>query len=152
MSIISKWSLSLLALTVILVTVFGCPNGNGASGATSIDIRVREINRSGLQILLMPENDNSLLVETEGSISAKLWFQSDFSPNIEKGYLIQEWNDISITGEDYTPSRGAAIDLNYNEERVLLNIYGILEVTLTLPDGKTLDVEKYDLMISEEYR
>jgi hypothetical protein len=100
----------------------------------------------------MPKNDNSLLVETEGSISARLWFQSGFSPNIEKGYLIQEWNDISITGEDYTPSRGAAIDLNYNEERVLLNIYGILEVTLTLPDGKTLDVEKYDLMISEEYR
>ena len=150
---VKKWSVALLALalTFIMVAVSSCINGNGVSVASSIDIRFREINRSGLQILLIPKDDASLLVKAEGSVSSKLWFQIGLTPDIEKGGLIQEWNDIQITGEDYTQFLGAVIDLDYNEEKDFLNIYGLLEVTLILSDGTILDIEEYDVMISEEY-
>ena len=122
---IRKWSISLLALalTVIMVAVSGCANGDGTTktyaqktGASSLALTIRKIVLgSHIEVLLVPRDEDSILVEAEGIVGAKIWYQM-FEPNgtISKGDLFQEWN-VNITKSDYTPFLGAVITLEYND-------------------------------------
>jgi hypothetical protein len=161
---IRKWSISLLvlALTVIMVAVSGCADTDGTtktyaqtSGVNSLALTIRKIAvGSYIEVLLVPRDEDGILVETEGIVDAKIWYQMyETNGAISKGDLFQEWN-IPITKSDYTPFLGAVITLEYNDYNKTLDlsdIYGIIEVTLTLPDGTILNIEKTNLAISESY-
>ena len=156
-----KFCLALLALVLLSTAfvAFGC-SGNTATvsnPSTSISAQTTEevdsidllINivypGTGLQVLLIPKDDDGLLVEAEGDINIKLSWQFGYGVEATKGNLIQEWN-IHITSDDYTQFLGASIELIYNEAIHYQDVYvyGFFDVTLTTPDGKILTAELPD--------
>ncbi|MBM3118511.1 MAG: hypothetical protein FJ006_03000 [Chloroflexi bacterium] len=91
----------------------------------------------GVAFALRPQDADGFMVKAEGNLSARLWSQPDrFVEN--KGELIQEWNDIRVTRRDYDKRDLAArIRLEYADYKPAPSECGILEVTFTLPGGKS---------------
>ena len=66
-------------------------------------------------------------------------------------YLVDEWNGVQISSDNYSSHKGASVELVYNEEFSFTDAYGSLDVTLLTPDSKTFTDSIYDVMISEAY-
>ncbi|MFH1663194.1 MAG: hypothetical protein ABH934_04685 [Chloroflexota bacterium] len=113
----------------------------------SLDILVQSVDPDvGIQVLLIPKDENGLSFETEGNISAKLWLQEENDIEPTKGQLLLEWNDIYVTKQDYTPFMGLKIPLVWDE--FYHQGYCALDVTLTMPDGAALSGEIIDIIPS----
>jgi hypothetical protein len=158
---INKFYLVLLALVLLFIafvvssfsgntaTISNPPTSTSTSTQAtqevdSIDLLINKIYPEiGLKILLMPKNDDGMLVEAEGNINITLSWQFGYGVEVTKGPLIQEWN-IPITSEDYTHLTGVSIDLIYDEPISFGEISGFFDVTLTTPDGKILTAELPD--------
>jgi len=114
------------------------------SAATNWD---DDLEPDGVQLIVSPQDDTGLVLKAEGSLNARLWSQPDASKE-EKGKLIQEWSDIHITKKDYTEDLIARIRLEYNDYTPVLCERGILEVTLTLPDGRSFTFEESNISLN----
>jgi hypothetical protein len=130
----------------------------GSSGQiNSIDLNIKKvIPTAGITFWLKPQDANLAIVETTGVADIALYFQEkiDIDGIVKKGALIQEWSDIPIAQENYSPYLGAAVGIEYNDNIKILasyNIYGVLVVTLRLPDGTLMTAEETYVPISEEY-
>jgi hypothetical protein len=168
-------------LLLILITIGVSCNSNVASSATSsnittdidsviftdttqsdndiysIDINIKKVlPLAGITFWLKPQDADLNIVETTGMVDVELYFQEkiDIDGIVKKGELIQGWHAVSITIDSYSPYLGAIVGLEYDENTknlMLDNIYGVLVVTLQLPDGMLLTVEETYVPISEEY-
>ena len=120
---------------------------------SSLDLQLGVVTFSkSIVVLLIPRSDDGFLVETDGSIDAKLWMQLGFGEEAEKSdFLIYEWNDVQLTGEDYNKFLGASIELIHNQKITTTNLYGFLDLKLTTPGGKVLMAELAEIAISENY-
>jgi len=130
----------------------------GSSGQiNSIDLNIKKvIPTAGITFWLKPQDVNLAIVETTGIADIALYFQEkiDVDGIVKKGALIQEWSGIPIAQENYSPYLGAAVGIEYNDNTKILasyNIYGVLVVTLRLPDGTLMTAEETYVPISEEY-
>jgi len=167
---IRKRSIALLVLALMAVIVAGssCTHTDGntattpaqTTGPKSLDIRVQNVNPElGLQVLLIPKDENGLLFKVEGNVNAKLWLQKENGIEATNDVFMIEWN-IYVTKEDYTEFLGVSIFLKWGEfymigldpAVVYYEKYCILEVTLTMPDGTMLSAEKTDINVLVEYR
>jgi len=148
------WSFALLALVCLIVAVVapGCAHtpvdieavGFIVSGAVNWD---NDPEPDGIQFVVRLQDADGFMVKAEGSLSARLWSQPDVLKE-EKGKLIQEWSDIHVTKKDYTEDLLARIRLGYNDYTPVLGERGILEVTLTLPDGRSFTVEESNISLN----
>ena len=98
----------------------------------------------GIQFVIRPQDVEGFMVKAEGSLNTKLWSQPDDFKE-EKGELIQEWNDIHVTKKDYTEDLIARIRLEYDDYAPVPGERGILEVTLTIPDGRSFTFEESNI-------
>jgi hypothetical protein len=96
-----------------------------------------DLEPDGVAFALRPQDADGFMVKAEGSLGAKLWSQPDRFAE-KKGELIQEWNNIHVTRRDYSKKDLAArIRLEYADYKPAPGECGILEVTFTLPGGKS---------------
>jgi len=166
-----KWSIALLVLACVAVVFMGS-SCTGASGntsgahtqtveAASLDLLIQEYMPDwGFQVLLIPKDENGLLFKAEGNVNAEIWLQSGEGAEAPKEQLLCEWNDIYLTKEDYTQFLGASIPLEWGIMYILgggqavtmVDVYCTLEVTLTMPSGKTLFAVLTDIDITIEQR
>ncbi len=146
-------SKSILFVIICLLLLAAAVCGCGASGEVeSIDIRLMSVSLStGLDIQLIPRDSKGFLVKTEGSLDARLWSQAGFGGAANYDFTVQEWEDLKVSSGDYTQSQGASINLPYSEDFFSINSYGSLEVTLTLPDGRSFADTINDILILELY-
>jgi len=100
----------------------------------------------GIEFHLTPKDAEDKMVETPGVVSAKLWLQAQY-PATGKGNLIQEWSDIQVTKGNYDWLMGAKIRLEYKGFQPTQMQFGILEVTLTTPDGKSFTARASPVML-----
>jgi len=103
----------------------------------------------GIEFHLTPKDAQDKMVETPGVISAKLWLQVTPPPSYspQKGNLIQEWSNIQVTKDDYDWLMGATIRLEYKGFQPTNMQFGILEVTLVTPDGKSFTARASPVML-----
>jgi hypothetical protein len=123
----------------------------------SIDINVSKIEPSlGIVFWLKPQDMDLNLIEVEGTADITLWYQSSPDENnaVNKNGMIQEWKNVPVTRDMYSPFLGASIVLEYDEMVRTLkldNIYGILGVSLRLAGGEIVTCEETYVKISEKY-
>lgn len=91
----------------------------------------------GLELHLTPKDAEDHMIETAGTVGAKLWLEKSPLEGGGKGELIQEWQNIRVTPNDYGLIMGATIRLEYSGFQPDKYQLGILEVTLETPDGET---------------
>jgi len=103
----------------------------------------------GIKFDLTPKDAEDRMVETPGVISAKLWLEQSFLEGGGKGDLIQEWSNIQVTKDDYGWLLGATIRLEYEVFQPQEMQFGILEVTLVTPDGKSFTARATDVLLGE---
>ena len=101
----------------------------------------------GIQFVIRPQDVEGFMVKAEGSLNTKLWSQPDDFKE-EKGELIQEWNDIHVKKKDYTEDLIARIRLEYDDYAPVPGERGILEVTLTIPDGRSFTFEESNMSLN----
>ena len=148
-----KLLLSVLACLLLLLAIVACGcNSSNQANVESIEASLRVVNMdTGLEILLIPRGSQGFIVKTDGILDAKLWLQESLGGEVRYDQLIQGWDDIQISIDDYTLFQGVKVDLIYDEEIFCEDTYGSLEVTLTTPDGKSLTDTISDIAISENY-
>ena len=102
----------------------------------------------GIEVDLSAKDAEDNTVQAPGVVSAKLW--SEFPTfSGEKGALIQEWSDIKITKDDYDWFWGwVTIRLEYKGYTPQKDEWGILEVTLTTPDGRSFTARATTVMLT----
>lgn len=147
-------SIALLTLVCFAVAVVapGCAHtpvdikavGFIVSGAVNWD---NDPEPDGVQFVIRPQDVDGFMVKAEGNLNARLWSQPDASKE-EKGELIQEWSDIYVTKKDYTEDLLARIRLEYNDYTPVLGERGILEVMLTVPDGRSFTSEESNISLN----
>ncbi len=129
--------------------------------AASLDLRIQKyLSNYGFQVLLMPKDANGLLFEVEGNVNAKIWIQSSKGADAPKEQLLYESNDIYVTKASYTPFLGASVPLEWGimyilgggQASAMVSRYCTLEITLTMPSGKTLFAVLTDIDITVEQR
>jgi len=91
----------------------------------------------GIEFTLSPKDAEGNLMVTDGIASARLWYAVyDENYNRVKGNLIQEWNNVPISKENYD-FYGTKIILEFVNFIPQPNDYGFFDVTLITPDGKS---------------
>jgi len=149
-------SIALLTLVCFAVAVAGssCTHDPMLTDIKSVDLIVSAATNwdddpepDGIQFVVRPQDADGFMVKAEGSLSARLWSQPDASKE-EKGKLIQKWSDIHVTKKAYTEDLIARIRLEYNDYTPVLCERGILEVTLTLPDGRSFTFEESNISLN----
>ena len=103
----------------------------------------------GLELYLTPKDEEGIIVQAPGVVSAKLWLERTFLEGGGKGDLVQEWNDIQVKKDDYYLWLGAKIRLEYKGFRPKQMQFGILEVTFITPDGKSFSARAISVMLGE---
>ncbi len=153
-----KWKITGLLLAGVIMLLPLLSACNAASGqpkeASSLDLRIRDIiaNR-GIEVLLIPRSSDGFMVETDGSIDAKLWFQNGIGEGAEASdFLIYEWANIPLTSGNYIEFLGASVELVHNQQIDYEDVYGLLDLTLTTVGGKVLTAKLPDLRIAKSYR
>ena len=152
---ITKSSIVLFML-VILVSI--CMNSSCTgidksqqTKVASLDIEIRKIQSAesitSLSFWLIPRDDNGFLARIDGAIDAKLYRVLYQGSSKEEIRLIQEWEDIIVTSEDFT-SFGTEILLDYGER---YSDPGILEVEFTISDEESLISEVRDIDLENNY-
>jgi hypothetical protein len=101
----------------------------------------------GIEFDLTPKDAEDEMVSTSGVVSAKLWLESLWEGS--KGDLVQEWSNIQVTKDDYDWLWGATIRLEYRGFEPQEMQFGILEVTLVTPDGKSFTARAKDVLLGE---
>ena len=145
---------TLLAMATMLC---GCSNDNNSSSSQA-EVETLKITAPGTYInagvgfLLIPRDSQGFVVETEGTLSARLWPQNVITGDINYDYLIQAWDDIYISKGDYTTLKGAFVKLMYDEELTDEDVYAYLEVTFTTTGNKTLTADLGYLLLTESSR
>jgi hypothetical protein len=140
---IARSSIVMLASSVI-IGILGCSCVSTPTDVTAIGFIVSasvnwddDLEPDGVAFALRPQDADGFMVKAEGILNARLWSQPDRFAG-EKGELIQEWNGIRVTRRDYDKGDLAArIRLEYADYKPALGECGILEVTFTLPGGKS---------------
>ena len=102
----------------------------------------------GIEFDLTPKDAEDKMVETPGVVSAKLWLERPF-PETGKGDLVQEWSNIQVTKDDYDWLMGVTIRLEYKGFEPKEMQFGILEVTLVTPDGKSFTARASSVMLAK---
>ncbi len=152
---INIWRILLFSL-IPMVLVFvnpSCTYTNSVQKAevVSLDIEIRQIQSleaiTSLSFWLIPRDNSGLLVKVDGTINAKLSRMLYQGQPDEEIRLIQEWDGIKITSEDFTLF-GVEILLEHSER---YSDSGILEVTLILPDGTSLISEVRNIDLENNY-
>lgn len=94
----------------------------------------------GLEFDLSPRDKDDVQVESEGTISIKLWKTIGYDDKCLKRDedLLEQWNNIKVTKGDYSIF-GATIRAEYKNYQVTddKSATGCAEVTFTTPDGKS---------------
>ena len=142
--------LMILALVCVDPGCTGIDKGQQTKVA-SLDIEIRKIQSAesvtSLSFWLIPRDDNGFLARIDGAIDAKLYRVLYQGSPKEEIRLIQEWDDIIVTSEDFT-SFGAEILLDYGER---YSDPGVLEVEFTIPSGTSLTSEVRDIDLENNY-
>lgn len=107
-----------------------------------------------LSVTLVTTTKDSTYVEPKGRVSAMLWLQPDSSKR-ERGPLVEAWTGIQIQEKDYVKIigafvrdiPGANVRLEYNDYEPRDYQYGVLEVTLTTPEGKSFTDTKFNVKL-----
>jgi len=102
----------------------------------------------GIEFGLTPKDAEDKMVETPGVVSAKLWLERPF-PETGKGDLVQEWSNIQVTKDDYDWLMGVTIRLEYKGFEPKEMQFGILEVSLVTPDGKSFTARDSSVMLAK---
>jgi hypothetical protein len=102
----------------------------------------------GIEFDLTPKDIEDKMVETQGVVSAQLWLERSF-PETGKGDLVQEWSNIQIVEDDYDWIMGVTIRLEYTGFEPEEMQFGILEVTLVTPDGKSFTARENTVLLGE---
>jgi hypothetical protein len=102
----------------------------------------------GIEFDLTPKDIEDKMVETPGVVSAQLWLERPF-PETGKGDLVQEWSNIQITKDDYDWLMGVTVRLEYKGFEPEEMQFGILEVTLVTPDGKSFTARENTVLLGE---
>ena len=120
-----------------------------------LELRIEKIDpKKGIQILLVPKNTNCVLNVIEGTVNVKLWWYGlnevsiqDYSLLTTDNRLVQEWS-LPLTKENYS-FLGAILFLPYNEYASSIGSsqdrYGFMRVSLEIPGGTALSVERKGL-------
>jgi len=103
----------------------------------------------GIEFYLTPKDAEGRTVETAGMVSTKLWLERSFLEGGGKGELIQEWSDTQVTKDDYDWLMGATIRLEYKGFQPKNMQFGILEITLITPDGKSFSARATSVMLGQ---
>jgi hypothetical protein len=103
----------------------------------------------GIKFDLTPKDIEDKMVETPGVVSAKLWLERSIFEDGGKGDLVQEWSGIGITKDDYDWLMGVTLRLEYKGFEPEEMQFGILEVTLVTPDGKSFTARESSVLLGE---
>lgn len=103
----------------------------------------------GIEFDLTPKDAEDKMVETLGVVSAKLWLEKSFLEGGGKGDLVQEWSNIQVTKNDYDWVWGVTIRLEYKGFEPEEMQFGIFEVTLVTPDGKSFTARESSVMLAK---
>ena len=102
----------------------------------------------GIEFHLTPKDAEDKMAETPGVVSAKLWLERQY-PETGKGDLVQEWSNIQVTKDDYDWLMGVTIRLEYKGFEPKEMQFGILEVSLVTPDGKSFTARGSSVMLAK---
>jgi len=152
---IRKWSIALLTLALLAAVFVGSscgstqetttaptttgPTTTGPTATvTELFLEVEEMQAVGIvRLWLTTLGANGLVVETAGTINAELWLKK-----ADGNELVQEWSGVGFTSANYTSvTKGAEISLLYNDTTHEYYELGLLKVTLTTADGKSITGE-----------
>lgn len=120
---------------VVTLDIFGWPTAENWDADPEAD---------GIEVEIWPKDAEGHMVEAGGTVSAQLWLQKSFF-EAEKGELIQTWGGIPVSKEDYGFIGGAVLRLEYRGFTPTGDDWGILEVTLTISDGKSYTAREKDI-------
>jgi len=136
----------LIALALLLST--SCTEGKSEAKIHTVKLLVsaavnwdEDMEADGIQLLLIPEDTDGWPVRGDMIVAASLWSQPDIY-KIERGDLIQEWQDISVTKHTYERYGEARIRLEYTSYVPEPDEYGILEITVQTEDGRFFPFEE----------
>ena len=101
----------------------------------------------GIKFDLTPKDADDKMVFTPGVVSAKLWLEQSFIGGGGKGDLIQEWSNIQITKDDYNFIFGVTVRLEYKGFQPKEMQFGVLEVTLVTPNGKSFTARETSVVL-----
>ena len=103
----------------------------------------------GVEFNLTPKDAQDKMVRTPGTLSAQLWLEKSFLEGGGKGLLVQQWSGIQLTKDDYDIIFGARIRLEYRAFKPGMLQFGVLEVTLETPDGKSFTARATSVLLGE---
>ncbi len=135
-------------MILLMVTILpGCSHRK----INPLDFKVISVNvDQGIGLLLITRDNKGNLAEVEGTVGAKLWYYTrlNYYDIKEDGRLVQEWNDILLTNEDYSIDSGASVFLPYDKPHHFQGAVGLIEITLETSDGRLLVYERDSIQIS----
>ena len=149
-----EMSMAFPVLACFVVSVLACSCTGTPTDIETVDLIVSgavnwddDPEPDGIQFIIRPQDANGFMVKAECSLNAKLWSWPDnFKEG--KGKLIEEWSDIHVTKKDYTEDLIARVRLEYNDYTPVPGERGILEVTLTMPDGRSFTSEEGSISLN----
>jgi hypothetical protein len=125
---------------------------NSGPPVISIDFYVSKLSQVGIEVVLCTRDSKGLVIEVDCTVDVKLWLQES-SDIKNKVLLVQQWKNIKITPQNYEQYLGARVAFNYTEWRpTSINEYGILEITLTTSNGKTLVTVLDSINVGREFK
>ncbi len=148
----------LACLFLVTAGINGCVSENSTSDKTN-DVATMELiigvmrPAIGFEIMLIPKNSEGFIVEAEGDINIKLFWQTDSGEYAAKAGLFREWS-IHINRDDCTPGLGIVIPLTFDVDESVFykDARGFLEVNALMENNATFFLKMIDLEISTDYR
>ena len=131
----------LLPIMGMIVLFTGCIDSNEDNIADVKLIISASVNwdddpeADGIQFIISPIDKDGFLIKDKCVINAKLWSEQD-KDSLNKGTLIQVWEGIHVIPKDYTKELGARVSLEYNNYKPLPHENGMLQVEVTISDGR----------------
>lgn len=103
--------------------------------------------KDGVEVTVSPKDVDGNLVRTDGTVTARLWLSVfDSEGNRVRGRLLETWNNMPVSKSGYG-DYGYKIVLPFSNYASQTNDYGLFEITLRTPDGKSFTAEETPLSL-----
>lgn len=141
-------SLLTLALLLTMLTVTSC----NRLKANPLNFKLLSVNTDqGIELLVIPRDRNGNLEIIEGTVSVKLWYYTRLDYDVKTDdKLVQEWNNLPLTEEEYSADSGVVLYLAYDNPHHFQGVLGLMQVTLETSDGKIVIAERNSLQIATD--
>ena len=80
-----------------------------------------------LNFVVIPRDENSLVLNLAAAISVKLWADNGGTP----GELLQQWNNVKLDQALYIDKLGTLASMQYDNFRPASGLVGFIQVTVT---------------------